>query len=299
MTFTRSTPSPTSETVIMTTRCFSSGTSSTNISRCSLLLFVGIPAARTSGPRAAIGRLVVEVIGRRSEGRRYFYGSVELRILRRVVSLGHMNIRFDASAFNQPSRWRIPGPGRNSHKEIVPDRFRVTTDHLAGGPGAHDWRQMFIGGERGNTLASARGRLIDQKYRSAVKRVCTEALRCNPDRRIRETVLHRQPRQAQLPTGNPAKCLERIHRRAFGSLSGHAVSDSSAIRSEIAGETQECEATTLVPPKIHNQSPAFGQAVNGLGHLIGDFDADRPWELRHFEPAGVMVELRIQNVAAL
>jgi hypothetical protein len=71
------------------------------------------------------------------------------------------------------------------------------------------------------------------------------------------------------------------------------------IGSEIASETQECEAAALVPPKIHNQSPAFGQAVNGLGHLISDFDADRPGELRHFEPAGAMVELRIQNVAAL
>src|ERR1035438_7874226 len=164
MTFTRSTPSPASETVIMTTRCFSSGTSSMNISRCSFLLlqFVGIPDAHT---RLRLGcrqfELVVEVMRRRSEGRRYFHGSVELMILRRVVSLGRVNIRFDASAFNQPSRWRIPSPARNSHKEIVPNRFRITADHLAGGPGAHDWRQMFIGRERGNTLASAGGRLID------------------------------------------------------------------------------------------------------------------------------------------
>src|ERR1035438_4652236 len=45
MTFTRSTPSPASETVIMTVRCFSSGNNSMNISRYSFLLqFVGIPA---------------------------------------------------------------------------------------------------------------------------------------------------------------------------------------------------------------------------------------------------------------
>src|ERR1035441_2793053 len=165
MTFTRSTPSPASETVIMTTRCFSSGNNSMNISRCSFLFqFVGTPAAHTSGPRAAIGSLMVEVMRRPSEGRRYFHGSVELMILRRVVSLGLVNIRFDASAFNQPSCGRIPSPARNPHKEIVPNRFRITADHLAGGPGAHDWRQMFISRERGNTLPSASRRLIDQKY---------------------------------------------------------------------------------------------------------------------------------------
>src|SRR4029077_13680874 len=113
----------------------------------------------------------------------------------------------------------------------------------------------------GNTLASAGGRLICQKHRSVVKRVRAKTLGCNPDRRVRETVLHRKPRQSQLPTGNPVKCLERVHGRTFGSLSGHTVSDGSVIGSEIASETQECEAAALVPPKIHNQSPAFGQAV--------------------------------------
>jgi hypothetical protein len=72
-----------------------------NISRCSFLFqSVGTPAAHTSGSGAAKWRLVIEAVRRRSEGRRYFHGSVELKIPRRVLSLGHMNIRFDASAFN-------------------------------------------------------------------------------------------------------------------------------------------------------------------------------------------------------
>jgi hypothetical protein len=209
-----------------------------------------------------------------------------------------MNIRLDAAAFNQSARWCVPSPAWDSHKEIVTDRFRITADHLAGGPGAHDRSQMLIGRESGNTLASAGSCVIDQKHCSAVKRVGAKALRGNPDRRVRETILHRKPRQSQLATGYPAKCPERIHRPAFGSLSGNAISDGSAIGSEITGETQECQATTLVSPKVHNQSAALRQGANGLRHLIGDFDADSAGELRHFEPPGFMVELRIQDVAA-
>src|ERR1035441_1188942 len=102
MTFTRSTPSPASETVIMTTRCFSSGNNSMNISRCSFLFQFYWDSRRT---HLRLGRrqmeLVIEAVRCRSEGRRYFHGSVELKIPRRVLSLGHMNIRFDASAFNR------------------------------------------------------------------------------------------------------------------------------------------------------------------------------------------------------
>ena len=158
---------------------------------------------------------------------------------------------------------------------------------------------MFIGGECRNTLAGAGGRSIDQQHRSAVKRVTTKALGGNPDRWVRETVLHREPRQSQLPTGNPAKGLERIHGPAFGSLSGHAVSDGSAIGSKVAGEAQKSKAAALIPTEVHNQSLAFGEAADGLGHLIGDLDAHRTRELRHFEPAGVMIELGIQDVAAI
>src|ERR1700678_3677946 len=139
---------------------------------------------------------VVEVSAR-SEGRRYLHGPIELRIPRSVFSLGHINVRFDASTFNQPACWCIPSAARDSHKEVVPDRFRITADHLAGGPGANDRAEMFIGGEGGNTLAGACGRLIDQKHGSAVKQVRAKALRCNPYRRVRESVLHREPRQTQ------------------------------------------------------------------------------------------------------
>src|SRR6185295_10141546 len=54
MTFTRSSPSPTSETVITTTRCFSRGTNSMNISVApSFFTLLGFPPHTPSGLGAA------------------------------------------------------------------------------------------------------------------------------------------------------------------------------------------------------------------------------------------------------
>ena len=128
------------------------------------------------------------VVRWRSEGRHYFHGPVELKVAR-GLAWGDLNIWLDAGAFNQTVRWCVPGSARDSHKEIVADGFRITADHPAGSPRAHNRRQMFIGGECRNSLTRAGGRFIDQQHRSAMKRIGTKALCGNLDRWVRELSL--------------------------------------------------------------------------------------------------------------
>src|SRR5579872_6442447 len=67
-----------------------------------------------------------------SKGCGSFHCFFKLSILGPNVLLRHVDIRLDASSFQQLLRRGVPGSARNPHEEVVADRFRITADHLAG-----------------------------------------------------------------------------------------------------------------------------------------------------------------------